>query len=631
MPRSEPPEYWHLGVPPIPKRSRLYALEPINIGTAHVESLTGYVARLAEAHCVSVADLVGIELSSPASFTPLLTPCRDKHGSNAFYSQLYSINGIGEAPRRWVSILEAATLRHGLSHLTLLPFEHLLCQTFLFRRVSAWCPSCLESRRRSGIRYESLLWALAIVKICPVHNELLVEVCPNCHRRSAPLAANSRPGHCSRCGGWLGREIHDSQVQNISNPLEFEYEAWIAQAVGGLVASTPRLNGILLRDRFRHVLSGYMATVSGGNLLAFGQMTGTPRSALRGWISGQHRPRIGTLLRMCYHLRVPVMALFDATEPVEVAHLRDDRATRRLHCEDKVRIALDHALEEDPPPSLTEVARRLNYTTPGRLYEIDRGRCRRILARRRQSPDAFWWRRSGARPICDEARIKELLENSLAQKRPTSAFHIAISLGYSGAGRIWKKFPDLCRAIGAKIASNKTIQLGNTRQALRAALEEEPPASLEQISKRLGFGSPTPLRNYFPDLYRALVARRANYRANQRDKMRSALEAMLTEEPPPTVPAVCERLGLSERWFYNLYPDLIRAIAARHRVRRDQSMKDRRQLSRIEVFHIVSDLNSKGERPGRALVQTRLSADAVKDWGTVSRFLKEAKREFGIR
>jgi hypothetical protein len=609
----------------------LYSLEPINIGTAHVESLTGYVTRLAEAHCVSVADLVGIELSSPVSLTPLLTPCRDKHGTNAFYSQSHSINGIGEAPRRWVSVLEAATLRHGLSHLTLMPFEHLFCQTFLFRRMSAWCPSCLQSRRQSGIRYESLLWALAIVKICPVHNEPLVEVCPNCHRRSAPLAANSRPGYCSRCGGWLGREIHDSQVQNISNPLEFEYEAWIAQAVSGLVASTPRLNGILLRDRFRHVLSGYMAAVSGGNLLAFGQMTNTPRSALRGWISGQHRPRIGTLLRMCYHLRVPVTAIFDATEPVEVAHLRDDRASRRLHCEDKVRIALDNALEEDPTPSLTEVARRLNYTTPARLYEIDRGRCGRILVRRRQSPDAFWWRGSGARPICDEARIKELLENSLGQEHPTSAFHIAISLGYSGAGRIWHKFPDLCRAIGAKIASNKTIQLDNSRQALRAALEEEPPPGLEQIRKRLGFGSPTPLRNYFPDLYQALVDRRANYQANRRDKMRIALEAILSEEPPPTILAVCERLGLSESWLYNLCPDLIRAIAARHRIRRDQSMKDRRERSRVEIFQIVADLHRQGERPSQALLRARLSTNAIKDWGMISRLLEEAKRELGVR
>ena len=48
----------------------------MNVGTAEVESLTGYVARIAEAHCVTVSDLVGAELSDPASSSPLFNPHR---------------------------------------------------------------------------------------------------------------------------------------------------------------------------------------------------------------------------------------------------------------------------------------------------------------------------------------------------------------------------------------------------------------------------------------------------------------------------------------------------------------------------------------------------------------------------
>ena len=58
---------WSLSSPPIPPRSRLYALEPIGVGTALVESLSGYVARLAEAHSVSVGDFVGRVLSGSES------------------------------------------------------------------------------------------------------------------------------------------------------------------------------------------------------------------------------------------------------------------------------------------------------------------------------------------------------------------------------------------------------------------------------------------------------------------------------------------------------------------------------------------------------------------------------------
>lgn len=45
-------DFWDLTLPPIPPRSRLFCLPPVGIGTAAVESLTGYVARLAMTHGV---------------------------------------------------------------------------------------------------------------------------------------------------------------------------------------------------------------------------------------------------------------------------------------------------------------------------------------------------------------------------------------------------------------------------------------------------------------------------------------------------------------------------------------------------------------------------------------------------
>jgi len=53
-------DFWTLSRSPLPRRSLLYSLEPIGVGTAFVESLSSYVARLAEAHSISVGDLVGL-------------------------------------------------------------------------------------------------------------------------------------------------------------------------------------------------------------------------------------------------------------------------------------------------------------------------------------------------------------------------------------------------------------------------------------------------------------------------------------------------------------------------------------------------------------------------------------------
>src|SRR5438876_2009939 len=64
---QQPFESWSLSSPPVPPRSQLYSLQPVGVGTGMVESLTGYLARLAEAHSVSVGDLVGRLLSDVAS------------------------------------------------------------------------------------------------------------------------------------------------------------------------------------------------------------------------------------------------------------------------------------------------------------------------------------------------------------------------------------------------------------------------------------------------------------------------------------------------------------------------------------------------------------------------------------
>ena len=50
-------------MPTLPARSRLYRLEPYGIGTPWVESLTGYITRLAEAHCVSTGILYAKEIA----------------------------------------------------------------------------------------------------------------------------------------------------------------------------------------------------------------------------------------------------------------------------------------------------------------------------------------------------------------------------------------------------------------------------------------------------------------------------------------------------------------------------------------------------------------------------------------
>ena len=55
-------EETELSAPRMPPRSRLYPLVPVGVGTPYTESLTSYITRLADAHCVTTKVLVLREL-----------------------------------------------------------------------------------------------------------------------------------------------------------------------------------------------------------------------------------------------------------------------------------------------------------------------------------------------------------------------------------------------------------------------------------------------------------------------------------------------------------------------------------------------------------------------------------------
>jgi AraC-like DNA-binding protein len=173
----------------------------------------------------------------------------------------------------------------------------------------------------------------------------------------------------------------------------------------------------------------------------------------------------------------------------------------------EIRQALLAALREDVPCSLSEVARRLGYTTTERLYQADRKLCHKIAARYRQSGRSHWWKKPGATRICETDRLKETLEQSLGSIEATSVHRIARSLGYSNEGYIQRKLPEPCRAIGEKIAQAKQARPEKMRRILKSALDEHPAPTLRDLSLRLGYSTSTILRAHEPDLCDQLAAR----------------------------------------------------------------------------------------------------------------------------
>jgi hypothetical protein len=101
----------------VPLRSRLYGLEPQEVGTIWAESLTSYLNRLGWRHGVSPRALVAQEIALYVSngeylrtSSQLASFCRNGAGG---------INGMSESAVEWSSRLEQLTARSDLHSLTL--------------------------------------------------------------------------------------------------------------------------------------------------------------------------------------------------------------------------------------------------------------------------------------------------------------------------------------------------------------------------------------------------------------------------------------------------------------------------------------------------------------------------------
>jgi len=618
-------EAWDLAAEPITARSWLYSLAPIGIGTAFVESLSGYVERLAEAHAVSVGSLVGKEIPS---FIRL-------GGINARLVP-YAINGVGDGAKRWVQALETMTSRLDLRYLTLLPFERLFPRNFLFRGDRAWCPPCYElMSSQGGPVYEHLLWSLKLVEVCPRHQCYLTNTCAHCLRSMSPLTAASRPGFCSRCGQWLVSTANQ-RCFPASDAVPTQYQLWLAEAIAELLANLPRIAPERVRDRAREALLAYVNAFTEGNWTAVADVAGCQRAVFYSWLHGDNVPRIDKLLRTWYRLKLPVACLVDGVYPgfspeMRAERSREIRNVRRAmprRSPGQIRRALETALREEPAPALHEIARRLGYATTAPLRSADRDVCRQIILKHRKSGRSAWWRKGGAKPICELSRMKGVLEEYLTSSSPIpSLYRIAADLGYAGSASLWKKFPELCRALWARTAEQKRMRVAAIEPALEQALQETPPPSLRQMARRLVFSGTCVLKVHAPALCEKVKARWQSHAEECRTELGIKLAAALDENPPPSLTSVYARFGVTEYIVNASFPGLRRKIGLRHLQYQKRETRVRRDAVRVEVREIVRMLHARGVCPSVPRVKSLLKSSLPREWGIIHNAVNDARRE----
>ena len=359
----------------LPPRSRLYPLEPVGLGTGGVESATSYVARLAIAHTVSTWSLLKCEIA-PLLYGPDFV---FRNRLSELVSAMGSaFNGENTTCRKVASILNSLTLRTDLLSLSMAFSRGFVSPRLLMRREQAWCPECLsKSKSEGGPTYWPLLWNLAAVRSCPKHRASLLTVCPGCQRSFYPLTAHSRPGHCARCGRWLGGE--NTRGAEARQALAADHET--AAQVYGFLASGPAALAVARSSVFSQNIETLKKVLFGGKAQALARCAGVNRFTVVAWASAQQLPSLLSLADLSLKVGICPEALVSRCVQAEefmVTMPPRGRAARRLHKPpprhdlERMRLILEGATQDDvfPRRSLSSLAAQLgcSQTTLARRF-----------------------------------------------------------------------------------------------------------------------------------------------------------------------------------------------------------------------------------------------------------------------
>ena len=461
----------------------------------------------------------------------------------------------------------------------MLPWQAVIANKLLLRRVRAWCPNCLdEQTRKKTIVYEYLTWTLAAMNVCVDHGTKLQTKCPHCQRMSLPFDLRLRPGYCSDCLGWLG--CARSRTSARQTVVVNQYEVWVANQLGQLIATSYGLDSRPKPERLSNFLTTCVNQGCDGNAAAFYRFLGVSESTYRKWRSLRILPDINLLLKVCHRTSIRLVALLtsDSSDFKVIRHLTrmvGPSDSRRLN--ERFRNALLSALGEERPPSVSVVAQRLGLKRSSPLYVNHAKLCRTLTAK-------YWYGRTSRAPRPKKrlhlasSAIQAALQAALDEKPRPCLLEVARRLGYLSANPLRNRFPDLCR-----ILVSRPLQAKN---ALEDALLQPIPPSLIHIGQTLGYANSGSLSDYYPELCEKIIARREEYIIQQRNQIRSLLESMLLENPPPTMKEAAKRLGyksFESRKFSLLryFPDQCAAIKLR--------FEQHRTLMRQRLAQLIDD------------------------------------------
>ena len=294
---------------------RLYGPVPAGAGTPFVESLTGFISRVAVARHLGVWSIFKRLVCPRVPGEMLAEEKGAAYWRQGFFGMLAgSWNGHGKHVEALVDAMAELTGLEHLSRHTLLPLKGLLpaekggvISELMGKR---WCARCVAGWRRKGMElWEPLLWHVSFVKRCPGHGNLLSDVCGTCKTPPEVVSDKVPFGRCFACKGYL--EVDDPLVRTRGRPVPsagmWDWE--LSRAVGELLAAQDLLEAFASGRGFVQLLNGLRDHPRLGSAHSVARYVGSTRQSVATWRSGDKRPGLATFLRICIKVGADPLAV----------------------------------------------------------------------------------------------------------------------------------------------------------------------------------------------------------------------------------------------------------------------------------------------------------------------------------
>jgi TniQ len=535
-------DIWDVEIISIPPRSRLYNLEPIGIGTPYVESLTSYITRLAQAHCMTPQSLVR------KIILPELGRCHDtlNYGyrfNNFRFENSSPLNGISPISAKWVEVLQNLTSRQDLRFLTLLTWRNVLAVDRLLCKHKRWCLLCLEEwKQRQQPIYEPLIWALNGIDICLWHQRLLTAECPQCLKRQPILTEITLPGYCSFCEGWFGDVSNLESTELVAcDTQEASRQRWVVEGVGEMLEATPNLLEIPQQGQFAFVINACVENMAKGRMSVLARLLNITVTSLWGYIQKGDLPYINSFLHICYTLSIPQLKFL--------------------------------TMKENQFPEIEVLAvDQWPMVAQGRGIKVK---------------------------IDDIQRVREILANVLTIENvdfSPSISEIVAQLGLD-AKTLRKYYPELYKAIierQHRILNEEALLL--MKETLERILNSEEHLPLTAVAREVGY-SVKILHRYFPVLCQAIITKRRERFEYERIEKRLN-EVLNCSEEVPSVNELAREMNYPQHIFRDNFRNLCQQISARRYAERNVRHVEKQAAIAKGIRQAVIQLHKQNIYPG---------------------------------